>query len=124
MFMAQPRVAVDDVRHVSRLFKALGDETRLKIVALLAHGELCVCHVEEALALSQPAVSRHLSVLRATGVVEAHRDGTWVYYRLARQPDDESERQLKAVVNAFRARTGIKRELERLMKVRGPGSCT
>ena len=38
MFMAQPRVAVDDVRHVSRLFKALGDETRLKIVALLAHG--------------------------------------------------------------------------------------
>lgn len=123
MSMPKPRVAVDDVRPVSRLFKALGDETRLKIVALLAHGKLCVCHVEAALALSQPAVSRHLSVLRAAGVVEAHRDGTWVYYRLARQPDAESERQLGAVVAAFRKRTTMKRELERLMKVRGPGSC-
>jgi len=124
MSMSSPRVAVDDVRPVSRLFKALGDETRLKIVALLAHGELCVCHVQDALALSQPAVSRHLSVLRAAGVVEAHRNGTWVYYRLARQPDGESERQLRAVVAAFRKRTAMKRELERLMKVRGPASCS
>lgn len=123
MCVTKPRVAIDDLRPVSRLFKALGDEARLKIVALLAHGGLCVCHVEEALALSQPTVSRHLSVLRAAGVVEAHRKGTWVYYRLARQPDGESERQLKAVVGAFRARTSMKRELERLMKVRGPGSC-
>ena len=50
-----------DVRSFSRLFKALGDETRLRIVALLSHGELCVCHVEEALRLSQPKVSRHLA---------------------------------------------------------------
>lgn len=124
MYVSTPRVAVDDLQPVSRLFKALGDETRLKIVALLAHGELCVCHVEAALALSQPAVSRHLSVLRAAGVVEAHRNGTWVYYRLARQQDAASARQLEAVVAAFRARTGMKRELERLMKVRGPGSCS
>ncbi len=121
--MMKPRVAVVDVQPVSRLFKALGDETRLKIVALLAHGELCVCHIQEALALSQPAVSRHLSVLRAAGVVEPHRAGTWVYYRLVRQADPESQRQMRALVAAFRAKTGMKQELERLMKVRGPGSC-
>jgi ArsR family transcriptional regulator len=117
------RVSVADVQPVSRLFKALGDETRLKVVALLAHGELCVCHVQAALALSQPAVSRHLGVLRAAGVVEPHRAGTWVYYRLVRQADPEAERQLRALVTAFRAKATMKQELERLMKVRGPGSC-
>ena len=50
-----------DVRPVSRLFKALGDETRLRIVALLSHGELCVCHIQEALGLSQPNVSRQVA---------------------------------------------------------------
>jgi ArsR family transcriptional regulator len=49
-----------DVRSVSRLFKALADETRLRIVALLSHAELCVCHLADALAISQPNVSRHL----------------------------------------------------------------
>ncbi len=72
-----------DVRSFSRLFKALGDETRLRIVALLSHGELCVCHLEEALRLSQPKVSRHLAILRMTGVVEHRREGSWVYYGLA-----------------------------------------
>ena len=124
MSMQKARFLVDDLKPASRLFKALGDETRLKIVALLAHGELCVCHLQEALALTQPAVSRHLSVLRAAGVVEPRRDGTWVYYRLVRQPDAGSEQHLASVVAAFRARTGMKRELERLMKARGPASCT
>ena len=55
---------------MARLFKALGDETRLRIVALLSHGELCVCHIEAALTLTQPTASRHLGVLRATGVVD------------------------------------------------------
>ena len=54
-----------EVRQLTRLLKALGDETRLRMVALLAHGELCVCHLESALELSQPTASRHLAVLRA-----------------------------------------------------------
>ena len=80
--MLSPLAEVD-VRPWSRLLRAVADETRLRIVALLAEGELCVCHVEAALALPQPTVSRHLGVLRAAGVVDARRDGTWVYYRLA-----------------------------------------
>jgi len=77
-----------NVRPVSRLFKALADERRIRIVALLAHGELCVCHVEAALGLTQPNASRQLGILRSAGVVEDRRKGSWVYYRLARQ--DES----------------------------------
>ncbi len=75
------------VQPASRLFKALGDETRLRIVALLSHGELCVCHVESALGLCQPNASRHLTVLKNAGVVDHRRQGNWVYYRLVRQKD-------------------------------------
>jgi len=75
-----------DVRPFSRLFKALGDETRLRIVALLAHGELCVCHLEETLQLSQPKVSRHLAILRRAGLVDVRREGRWMFYTVAAPP--------------------------------------
>ena len=112
-----------DVRPVSRLFKALGDETRLRIVALLSHEELCVCHLQQALRLSQPHVSRHLATLRTAGVVESRREGSWIYYRLAPQADPDCERQLKALVRSFEKRTILRRDLERLLKARGPDSC-
>lgn len=66
------------------LFKALGDETRLEMVALLAaaKGELCVCDIEVRFDLKQPTVSHHLRVLREAGLVRAQRRGTWVYYAL------------------------------------------
>jgi ArsR family transcriptional regulator len=112
-----------DVRPASRLFKALGDETRLRIVALLAHGELCVCHLQEALGLTQPAVSRHLATLRAAGVVEQRRDRRWVYYRLARQQSADCERQLRTLARSFAARGVLRRDVERLLRTRGPGAC-
>jgi ArsR family transcriptional regulator len=107
----------------SRLFKALGDETRLRIVALLSHGELCVCHLQEALGLSQPHVSRHLAVLRSAGVVTHRRERKWVYYRLARQPSPECERPLRSIVWGFARREVLRRDVERLLATRGPGAC-
>jgi ArsR family transcriptional regulator len=112
-----------EVRPASRLFKALGDETRLRIVALLSHGELCVCHFESALALQQSTTSRQLSVLRAAGVVEARREGSWVYYRLADQLDDVCRAQLKALVGSFTQRDVLRKDVERLVRTRGPASC-
>lgn len=112
-----------DVGSFSRLFKALGDETRLRIVALLSHGELCVCHLEAALRLSQPNVSRHLAILRAASVVEHRREGSWVYYRLAAQDDLDCERQLSTLMRSFARRSVLKRDLDRLVKVLGPESC-
>ena len=64
-------------------FKCLADETRLSIVLLVsAHQELCVCDLTEKLGLSQPKISRHLALLRASGVLADRRQGQWVYYRL------------------------------------------
>jgi ArsR family transcriptional regulator len=115
--------SVPDTRALTQLFRALGDETRLRIVALLAHGELCVCHVEAALALSQPKVSRHLAVLRGAGVVEARRAGSWIYYRLASQADGERRRQLDQLVRGFAKQATLRDDVKRLVRARGPGTC-
>ena len=64
-------------------FQMLADTTRLRIVLLLQrYGELCVCELTHALALSQPKISRHLGQMRASELVETRRVGRWMYYRL------------------------------------------
>jgi ArsR family transcriptional regulator len=111
------------VTPMSRMFKALGDDVRLRIVALLAHGELCVCHIEEALDLTQPNASRHLALLRAAGIVSHQRRDKWVYYRLAKQPDADCRRHLNALISSFAKKSVLARDVERLVKVKGPGAC-
>lgn len=65
--------------------KALADPTRLRIVSLLRHGELCVCDLMESLQLPQSTISRHLSFLKNAGWVSASRDGKWMHYKLLAQ---------------------------------------
>jgi len=67
--------------------KSLSDPTRLRILALLDYGELCVCDLMESLQLPQSRVSRHTSFLRKGGWVNARRKGKWVYYSLAAQEE-------------------------------------
>jgi ArsR family transcriptional regulator, arsenate/arsenite/antimonite-responsive transcriptional repressor len=111
------------VRPLTRLFRALGDETRLRIIALLSHGELCVCHIERALELSQPNVSRQLGILRAAGVVDARRDGTWVYYSIADQQHDAVAALLATLVGSFGAERAVRADHAKLRKSCGPASC-
>ncbi|MFC1597165.1 ArsR/SmtB family transcription factor [Planctomycetota bacterium] len=66
-----------------QLFKALADETRLRILNLIGHREVCVCQIVEALGLGQSKVSRHLAHLRNAGLVNDRREGLWIYYSLA-----------------------------------------
>jgi ArsR family transcriptional regulator len=115
--------AAVEVEPMSRLFKALGDEVRLRIIALLSHGELCVCHIEEALALTQTNASRQLGILRAAGIVTDRRDHRWVYYQLKPQTDSECARLLKSVVASFAKKHLLRRDVERLLKSKGPGAC-
>ena len=64
-------------------FKCLSDETRLNIVTLVAENkELCVCDLTEKLQLSQPKISRHLALLRASGLLQDRRKSQWVYYSI------------------------------------------
>ena len=81
------------VRALAGIFKALADETRLQMLALLLYRpELCVCHFERALEISQSKASRHLRYLLNAGLLKDRRDGVWMYYRLA--DDMGAERRL------------------------------
>jgi ArsR family transcriptional regulator len=75
-----------NMKATAQVFKALGDETRLRIMALLVSSqELCVCDIMAALDLPQSTVSRHLSYLRNAGLVDDRRQGIWMYYRINRE---------------------------------------
>lgn len=112
-----------DVRPLSRLFRALGDETRLRIVALLSHGELCVCHLEAALALNQSTASRQLGILKAAGIVDSRRDGTWVYYAITEQEHATVAKALDVLTKAFGAERALRVDHARLRKSCGPNAC-
>jgi ArsR family transcriptional regulator len=79
------------MKATAKIFKALGDETRLRIMALLVSGkELCVCDIMAALGLPQSTVSRHLSYLRNSGLVDDRRQGVWMYYTINRERIEHS----------------------------------
>ncbi len=115
------------MKKTAQIFKALGDETRLRILALLADGELCVCDLMAVLDLPQSTVSRHLAYLRHSGLVDDRRQGVWMYYRLA--PGDSPlhrdlmtllEARLTAVPRAVLDKTALSSYLAR----KGQASCS
>ena len=93
------RAAIDQLE---RVFKALSDKTRLRILALLGNNEVCVCHIHDSLGLPQPTVSRHLAYLRRSGLVAVRRDGVWMHYQLSRSLDPMVQSVVNAAVAALR----------------------
>lgn len=77
------------------IFKALADDTRLRILNLLRQREICVCEIVDVLGLCQSKVSRHLATLKHAGLVSCRRDGPWIYYSLAAPSGDLSARILE-----------------------------
>ncbi len=83
--LAQEPLTQDWAGDLARMFKALGDPVRLRLLSMVAShdgGEACVCDLTPAFDLSQPTISHHLKVLREAGLMECERRGTWVYYRV------------------------------------------
>lgn len=70
------------MRNLLPLFKALSDETRLKILALLKDGEICVCDIAETLQMTQPNISFHLNLLREAGLIRDRKSGRWIHCSL------------------------------------------
>ena len=70
------------MRELTSLGQAIADPTRVRILAALRRGELCVCELVDALEISQSTLSGHLQVLRETGAVATRKDGRWIYYSL------------------------------------------
>ena len=86
---------------LERLFQALGDRTRLRLLNLMSAGEVCVCFFVEVLDEPQPKISRHLAYLRGAGLVEARRDAKWMHYRVTPPEHPTARGIFDAVLAAF-----------------------
>ncbi len=108
-----------DLHAVDRVFKALADPTRVRILGLLSGGEMCVCHIHESLRLPQPLVSRHLAYLRRAGLVDTRKNGLWVYYRMAPRKADVTRTLLDAVYHCVSHLSTVAKDCQRLEKKTG-----
>ena len=103
------------MKEAARFFKALSDESRLKMVwLLLNHRELCVCDVMAVLEITQSKASRHLAALRHIGIATDRRDGLWAYYSLRPVEDELAKEHLKLLRKTLANRPDAKVLLERL----------
>lgn len=83
----------------SKVFKALSDVNRLKIIDLLSYEEKCACKILEHFNFTQPTLSHHMKVLIECGLVEARKCGTWNYYKISNENAQELIEFLKSITN-------------------------
>ena len=94
---------------LEELFQALGDRTRVRLLNLMAGGEVCVCFFVQVLDEPQPKISRHLAYLRSAGLVSTSRDGKWISYSI--EPPEHPT--VRAAFDAVMAAMKEDRELQR-----------
>ncbi|MDQ5838723.1 MAG: metalloregulator ArsR/SmtB family transcription factor [Acidobacteriota bacterium] len=99
------------------LFRALADRTRLRLLNLMASGEVCVCFFVEVLGTNQPKISRHLAYLRRAGVVAARREGKWMHYRVSEPSDEHAARIFAEVMKWLGEDRDMQKERARLVAV-------
>ena len=92
-----------DFSQLANLFLSLSDKTRLRLLALLADGEVAVGFLADRLGESQPKISRHLAYLRNAGVVYTRRDGKWIYYGIEAPEDAAVRRVLEVTIENIAA---------------------
>ena len=103
------------------LFKAFSDETRLRILFLLAVRELCVCELVSVLEMPQGKISRHLALLKQAGAVGDRRDGTWIYYSLTGSPSALFDRLKPYLESGSPGDDPLQHDLQRLMSLAEEG---
>lgn len=103
-----------------RLFKALGDPSRLRIVKLLERGELCVCQLTAALGMGQSRISRHLAILKDAGLIEDRRAGKWVHYRLCGK---DTSRQVYARLAALDSDDAVRTDQRAMRQAKPLAPC-
>ena len=90
------------MRNMMDVLKALADENRVRVIMALAERELCVCQITELLGLAQSTVSKHMAILRQARLVEARKEGRWIYYRAVNDGVD-TPCETQAVMDMLRA---------------------
>ena len=106
-------LTISGLQEYIQSFKALGDETRLRMMGLLKYGELCVCDLMEILDLPQSTASRHLSYLKNSQWVVGRRCGKWMYYKL--QPDLCSRHFHNSIIEHISTLPDLQKDYEKLV---------
>ena len=106
-----------------QLFKALGDETRLRIVGLLTQGELCVCDLMDVLEEPQSKISRHLSYLKHSGLTYSKRVGVWMHYGLREAKDKPSDPFIRFLKEELLPLPQCRKDIDRLRQFKRQGGC-
>jgi ArsR family transcriptional regulator, arsenate/arsenite/antimonite-responsive transcriptional repressor len=99
---------------LARLFAALADPTRLRLLNLMAGREVCVCYFVAILQQAQPKISRHLAYLRSAGIVSARREGKWMHYRIRWPEDAAAGSILTAVLHSLEESAEMQTDRSRL----------
>ncbi len=102
------------MKNVALLSKLFSDETRLRILMLLAHKELCVCQLMAVLGISQPLVSRNLSLLSSAGLLDERREGKLVFYSLRKRQEPRAARLLSALKTVLKDDKRVEDDLKSL----------
>ena len=100
-----------------KIYRCLCDETRLRILHLLTHAPLCVCHFQKILKLPQVAVSKHLAYLRLNGLVRAQRHEKWMIYHLPQKAPVELGLQLRCLHDCVQEEPVFREDLKRFRKI-------
>ncbi len=108
---------------VDRMFRAFSDLTRLRILELLRHGELCVGDLVDILQVPQPTASRHLAYLRRTGFVRTRKEGMWSFYSLAPSRSSLHLKLLESLEVSTRDIAEFAADRFRARKIRLSGGC-
>jgi len=106
-----------------QFFKALSDETRLRIMMLLTQGELCVCDLMFVLDEPQSKVSRHLAYLKHSGLTNSKRAGVWMHYCLKEPVDDVHRAQLDFLKGQLSHLPQFRMDREKLLALKKQGGC-
>lgn len=84
-------------KEIAKIFKALSDERRLRILELLRYGEKCTCVLTEEIKMPQSSLSYHMKILSEAGIVTGREDGKWTYYQISRQGSEKASAILREI---------------------------
>lgn len=105
------------------MLKALGDDTRLRIINILSHGDLCVCEIEVVLGISQSNASRHLNKLMNAKLVNYYKEAKYVYYKINEETINE-HKFLKAIIEKELCNIEkLNNDYKNLTKLKNEGMC-
>jgi DNA-binding transcriptional ArsR family regulator len=107
------------MREILAITKALSDESRLRALAAVRHGELCLCQLIDVLGLAPATVSKHMDILERAGLVERRRKGRWRFYRLVQGGVNQyPARAVEWILEALRADSRIAEDARKVRRVR------